>query len=359
MIRSAYAVIRLEHLAHNLNTLRKFAPQSKIMAVVKADAYGHGLVETARALHQADAFAVACANEALVLRSAGILHPIVCLQGFTDSQQLQQISDANVQAVIHSDYQIKLLTGNKLKQPIQAWLKIDTGMSRLGITPQDAVKVYQQLLDSKRVAKIRLMTHFANADLLDDKFTQRQLQLFEQACKGIPEGEKSAANSAATLAFSNTHYDWVRPGLALYGISPFQSGQSQPDTSDLLPVMSLHAPIISIKTCCKGDRIGYGGTYTCQHDMRVAVAALGYADGYPRSLNETVDISIDGMHAPIVGNVSMDMITIDVSETEAAIGDEVEFWGTDIPVAEVARAANTISYELLCGIAQRVKREYI
>ncbi len=359
MIRSAYAVIRLEHLTHNLNTLRKFAPQSKIMAVVKADAYGHGLVEAARALHQADAFAVACANEALALRSAGILHPIVCLQGFADSQQLQQIADANVQAVIHSDYQIKLLGGSKLKQPIQAWLKIDTGMSRLGVAPQEAAKVYQQILDTERVAKIRLMTHFANADLLDEKTTQRQLQLFEQACKDMPDGEKSAANSAATLAFSNSHYDWVRPGLALYGISPFQSGHSQPDTSDLLPAMSLHAPIISIKNCSKGDRIGYGGTYTCPQDMRVAVAALGYADGYPRSLNETVHISIDGKHAPIVGNVSMDMITIDVNEIEADIGDEVEFWGMDISVTDVARAANTISYELLCGIAQRVKRQYI
>ena len=358
MIRSAYAVVRLEHLAHNLNTLRKFAPQSKIMAVVKADAYGHGLVEAARALNQADAFAVACANEALTLRSAGILHPIVCLQGFTDSQQLQQIADANVQAVIHSDYQIKLLTGCKLKQPIQIWLKIDTGMTRLGVAPQNAAKVYQQLLESNRVAKIRVMTHFANADLLDEKVTQHQLKLFEQGCKEIPACEKSTANSAATLAFSNTHYDWVRPGLALYGISPFQAGQSQPDTSALLPAMSLHAPIISIKNCHRGDRIGYGGTYTCQQDMRIAVAALGYADGYPRALTETSLVSIEGNHAPIVGNISMDMITIDVSTIEAAVGDQVEFWGGDISVADVASAANTISYELLCGIAGRVKREY-
>ena len=169
MMRSAYAVIRLEHLAHNLNILRKFTPHSKIMAVVKADAYGHGLIETARALHQADAFAVACANEALSLRSAGILHPIVCLQGFTTSQQLQQIADANVQAVVHSDYQIKLLASNSLKQSIQVWLKVDTGMSRLGVKPQDCAKMYQQLTDSKRVGKIRVMTHFANADLLDEK----------------------------------------------------------------------------------------------------------------------------------------------------------------------------------------------
>lgn len=359
MIRSAYAVVRLEHLAHNLNTLRNFAPHSKIMAVVKADAYGHGLAEAARALNQADAFAVACANEALELRSAGILHPIVCLQGFSNSSQLQQIADANIQAVIHSDYQIKLLLGSKLKQPIQVWLKIDTGMSRLGVSPKDAASIYQQLQDSKRVAKIRLMTHFANADLLDEKVTQRQLQLFEQAAKDMPDCEKSAANSAATLAFSNTQYDWVRPGLALYGISPFQTGQSHPDTSDLIPAMSLYAPIIAIKNCRTGDRIGYGGTYTCPRDMRIAVVAMGYADGYPRSLSQAAHVSIDGKHAPIVGCVSMDMITIDVSEIDVSIGDDVEFWGTDIAVSDVAQAANTISYELLCGIARRVKRAYV
>lgn len=359
MIRSAYAVIRLEHLVHNLTTLRKLAPHTKIMAVVKADAYGHGLVESAQALNQADAFAVACADEALALRSAGILHPIICLQGFSDNQQLQQIADANIQAVIHSAYQVKLLSSSKLKQPIQVWLKIDTGMSRLGILPQDADNTYQQLLDTKRVAKIRVMTHFANADLLDEKATQRQLQKFEQALTDLPTGERSAANSAAALAFSNTHYDWIRPGLALYGISPFQGGQSQPDTTELLPAMSLHAPIISIKTCLKGDCIGYGGTFTCPHDMRIAVAALGYADGYPRTLTETAYVSIEGKHAPIVGNVSMDMTTIDVSDVEASIGDDVEFWGLDIAVADVARAANTISYELLCGIARRVKREYM
>ena len=359
MIRSAYALIRLEHLAHNLNLLRNTAPNSKIMAVVKADAYGHGLVKTVQALNQADAFAVACANEALELRSTGILHPIICLQGFSNNKQLQSIADANVQAVIHSEYQIKLLQGSKLKQPIQVWLKIDTGMSRLGISPSKTTDIYQQLIDTQRVTKIRLMTHFANADLLDEKFTQRQLQLFEQASQELSECEKSAANSAATLAFSNALYDWVRPGLALYGVSPFQVEQSHPDTSDLLPVMSLYAPIISIKDCKQGDRIGYGGTYVCPHDMRIGVVAIGYADGYPRAITQPISVSVDGKHAPIVGNVSMDMITININEIEANIGDYVECWGTDISVTEVAHAANTISYELLCGISRHVEREYV
>ena len=359
MIRSAYALIRLEHLSHNLKYIRSVAPKSKIMAVVKADAYGHGLIKSARALNEADAFAVACAEEALELRSAGILHPIICLQGFTDGKQLQQIADANLQAVVHSDFQIKLLLASKLKQPIQVWLKIDTGMNRLGISPDNAKKVYQQLLETDRVSKIRIMTHLANADLLDEQTTYRQLQLFEQACKKIPDSERSAANSAATLAYSNSHFEWVRPGLSLYGVSPFQLEHSHPDTTELHPVMSIFAPIISIKHCFTGDRIGYGGTYTCPHDMRIGVIAMGYADGYPRAIEPAVNVSLDGKLAPIVGCVSMDMITIDLSEIDAKVGDDVELWGEDVSVIDVARAANTISYELLCGISSLVKREYV
>ena len=290
-------------------------------------------------MNQADAFAVTCANEALELRSAGILHPIICLQGFSNSKQLQLIADANVQAVIHSEYQIKLLQGSKLKQSIQVWLKIDTGMSRLGFAPQDALKMYQQLIDSQRISKIRLMTHFANADLLDEKSTQRQLQLFEQATKEIPTCEKSAANSAAALAFSNSHYNWIRPGLSLYGVSPFRLDQSHPDVTALLPAMSLYAPIISIKDCSQGDRIGYGGIFECPRDMRIGVVAMGYADGYPRTLSKPTNVSVNGNLAPIVGNISMDMTTIDLSEIEAQIEDDVEFWGADIPITEVAQAA--------------------
>ena len=358
MRRSAYALIRLENLEHNLNILKSFASQSKIISVVKADAYGHGLARTAQALAQSDAFAVSCAHEAVELRAARILHPIICLQGFSNETELQMIVDANVQAVIHNDQQIKLLQNHKFNQSIQVWLKIDSGMGRLGFRPEDARYAYQQLNKIEQVSKIRLMTHFANADLLDNESTQHQLQSFDNVTKNFPDCERSAANSAATLAYSNSLYEWVRSGLVLYGISPFQVEKSHPDTSDLKPVMSLRAPLISIRQFKKDDRIGYGSTYTCPQDMRIGVVAIGYADGYPRALTTPVNVSLNGNHAAIVGRVSMDMISIDLTNIEASIGDDVELWGDDIPVAEVAAAANTISYELLCGISGRIHRLY-
>jgi len=358
MNRSAYALIKLENLAHNLDILRSFAPHSKVISVVKADAYGHGLAKTAQALTSSDAFAVACTNEAAELRATGILHPIICLQGFADEKQLQMIVDANVQTVVHNDDQIKLLQNHHLNQSIQVWLKIDTGMGRLGFRPEDTHLALQQLEDISNISKIRLMTHFANADLLDNEYTQRQLKAFDNIAKSFPDKERSAANSAATLAYSNSHYEWVRSGLVLYGISPFQADKSHPDTTELKPVMSLHAPIIAIKQFKKGDAIGYGSQYICPNDMRVAVVAIGYADGYPRALTSSMNVSINGNHAPIIGRISMDMMTIDISHLETHIGEDVELWGDDICVSEVASTANTISYELLCGISGRVKCIY-
>ncbi|MEM8843563.1 MAG: alanine racemase [Pseudomonadota bacterium] len=358
MRRSAYALIRLERLAHNLQFLRSFTKESKVISVVKADAYGHGLAKTAQALNQSDAFAVTCASEASELRAASILHPILCLQGFQDNEELQAIADCNTQPVIHSDYQISLLKACKIKHPIQVWLKIDTGMSRLGFPIEKALSAYQELSELECINKIRVMTHFSHADLLDDEVTQRQLQRFENTCKQIPHCERSAANSAGSIAYSNSLYQWVRPGICLYGISPFQPDQSHPDISDLKPVMSVHAPLISIKECKQGDKIGYGGLYTCPQNMRIGIVAIGYADGFPRTLNHPVNVSIDGTFAPIVGRVSMDMITINLDGVEASIGDDVELWGDDIPINEVAHAADTISYELLCGITGRINRVY-
>ncbi|MEM7304518.1 MAG: alanine racemase [Pseudomonadota bacterium] len=358
MRRSAYALIRLERLTHNLKTLRSFTKDSKVISVVKAEAYGHGLAECAQALNQSDAFAVACASEAMELRATGILHPILCLQGFQDEKDLQLIAESNTQPVIHSDHQISLLKKYPHKQSIQVWLKIDTGMGRLGFPVEKALRAYQQLSELKCINKIRIMTHFSHADLLNDEITQRQLQRFESTCKQLPDTERSAANSAAAIAYSNSHYQWVRPGLSLYGVSPFQDNQCHPDITELKPVMSVHAPIISIKQCKQGDQIGYGGHFTCPQDMRVGVVAIGYADGYPRTISQPLDVSVSGSHAPVIGRVSMDMITINLEHVDAEIGDDVELWGDDIPVNEVARAADTISYELLCGITGRLHRIY-
>ncbi len=358
MRRSAYAVIQLDHLTHNLQLLRSFTQDAKVISVVKADAYGHGLAQSAKALSQSDAFAVACIDEALTLRSTGILHPIICLQGFKNAKELQQIADSNIQTVVHSPHQVKILKSLALKQSIQVWLKIDTGMGRLGFQESQVEDTFEQLQQIKHVSKIRLMTHFANADMLDDMKMEKQRHCFEKFSQRHPECECSAANSASSIAYSKTLYDWVRPGLCLYGVSPFQSDQSHPDLTDLKPVMSVFAPVISIKQMSTGDTIGYGGTYTCPHDMRVAVVAIGYADGYPRNLSSETNVSINGSHAPVVGRVSMDMITVDVSDVEVEIGDEVELWGQDISVHEVANAANMLSYELLCSIADHVHRIY-
>tara|TARA_R110002049_G_scaffold147342_1_gene310057 strand:- start:23847 stop:24926 length:1080 start_codon:yes stop_codon:yes gene_type:complete len=358
MRRSAYALIRLEHLEHNLNILRTFASSSKIISVVKADAYGHGLAQAAQALTKSDAFAVSCAREAVELRAARILHPIICLQGFLNEAELKMIIDSNVQAVIHNNHQIKLLQNYVHNQSIQVWLKIDTGMGRLGFRPEDTRYAYQQLKQIKSISKIRLMTHFANADLLDNDFTQQQLKSFDNTTRNFPDCERSAANSAATLAYSNSLYEWVRSGLALYGVSPFHAEKTQPDTSELKPVMSLRAPLISTKLCKQGDKIGYGSSYTCPREMRVGVVAIGYADGYPRTITKPVNVSLNGNLAPVIGRVSMDMITIDLSHIDANLGDDVELWGDDIPVTEIACAANTISYELLCGVSGRIHRQY-
>jgi alanine racemase len=358
MRRSAYALIQLDHLAHNLKQLRSFTQDAKVISVVKADAYGHGLAQSAKALSQSDAFAVACIDEALALRSTGILHPIICLQGFKNVKELQQIADSNIQTVVHSQHQLKILKSYPLKQSIQVWLKIDTGMGRLGFVDSQVDNVFQQLTQIKHISKIRLMTHFANADMLDDMKMEKQRHCFEKFIQKYPDCECSAANSAASIAYSKTAYDWVRPGLCLYGVSPFQSDQSHPDLTDLKPVMSVHAPIISIKEMNQGDTIGYGGTFTCPQDMRVAVIAMGYADGYPRNLLREANVSIDGNLAPIVGRVSMDMITVDVSNIDVEIGDEVELWGQDISVHDIANAANMLSYELLCSIADHVHRIY-
>jgi len=359
MIRSAHALIRLESLTHNLNLIRSYAPNAKVMAVVKADAYGHGLIKTAQALNQSDAFAVACINEALTLRSAGILHPIICLQGFANQQELRDFSNSNIQAVVHSEHQIALLCSEKLKQGLCIWLKIDTGMSRLGFSEEEAQTVYQQLVNCSNVSKIRLMTHLANADILDEASTYRQQANFDQAIAGIEGCERSIANSAASFAYPKTQRDWIRPGLALYGISPFQNEQSHPNVSELKPVMSVRAPVIAIKQVKQGDRIGYGGSYTCPQDMRIGIVAMGYADGYPRSLEKTVPVSVRGCLCDVLGRVSMDMITIDLSDCDCEIGEHIELWGDDVPVADIAEAANTITYELLCRIAAHVRREYV
>lgn len=357
------AHINLNSLKNNLDQVRRYAPKSRVLAVIKANAYGHGLVRVANALEGADAFAVARLEEAGQLRSAGIQKPIVLLEGVQDVQSLAMAVELSCQVVVHSEYQLELLLAiselkaPKLKSPIDVWLKLDTGMHRLGISPNLFPHVWKSLKESNSVTdNIRLMTHLACADELDHLATNKQLALFQETTHGI-EAERSIANSAAILswpdAYSGLNQAWVRPGLMLYGSSPF--AEKTAEELGLKPVMTLSSKLIGINQCKKGDAIGYGGTWECPEDMPVGIVATGYGDGYPRHVDIETPVLVNGKRVPIVGRVSMDMIAVDLrNQSSAKVGDPVILWGEGLPVEEIAQHAGTIAYELLCQVTSRV-----
>ncbi|MBK9130638.1 MAG: alanine racemase [Gammaproteobacteria bacterium] len=353
MTRPVRAAIDLKSLRANLQRVRAAAPLARVLAVIKANGYGHGLARVAEALHDADAFGVASVEEALVLREAGIAHPIVMLEGFFEAGELAEISRHRLSVVIHHEQQLQILEKTEIARPISVWIKIDTGMHRIGFPPGQAAAIYQRLRDSNKIAaRIRLMTHLANADDRNDEYTARQLTEFLGAIDGL-DGERSVANSAGVLAWPQTHMEWVRPGIMLFGVSPFLDGVAQQE--GLSPVMTLSSRLIAINRFRRGDAIGYGGSWICPEDMPIGVVAIGYGDGYPRSMPAGAPVLVRGQRAAVVGRVSMDMLCIDLRDLpQAQIGDEVELWGRNLPIEEVARLAGTIPYELLCGITQRV-----
>ncbi|MGH1537787.1 MAG: alanine racemase [Gammaproteobacteria bacterium] len=358
MKRAAFARINLSYLKNNLAIIRKIANQSKIMAVVKADAYGHGTLHVCKSLTDVDAFAVAHVNEALELRGYGIKQPIVALQGFNNSDGLLNAIEQNVQLVLHNKEQLKILKNCKNEKPLSVYLKIDTGMHRLGFSGHEFGEILAEiksLLPSGSI--IRLMTHLACADEVDNPMTQQQIEQFDQLIIDKSH-EQSIANSAGILAWPNSHRDWVRPGLAMYGISPLHD-TAMPNELMLRPIMSLHAPLISIKACKKGEIVGYGGDFCCPGDMLIGIIAIGYADGYPRHLKSTPSVAIGANKVPLVGRVSMDMIAVDLTGVDAKVGQIAELWGESISVADVAAHAETISYELLCAAGNSVYKNYI
>jgi len=348
------AVIDLTALRHNLERVRTLAPNSRILAVVKANAYGHGLFRIVTALGTAvDGLAVARVGEGVSLRQAGISSSIVVLEGCTDQQELNLAATNRLEMVVHNLEQIKLLQQQKLNYPVVCWLKMDTGMHRLGLPLNSALATYQELESCNSVlGKPRLMTHFANADDLADPTTKNQWQLFQTITSEL-DAETSCANSGAILGWPETHADWVRPGIMLYGVSPFMNGR--PEDYGLQPVMSLQSQLIAINHYKKGDAIGYSGTWVCPEDMAVGVVSIGYGDGYPRHAVSGTPVLLNGQRVPLVGRVSMDMISLDLRTCpEARVGDPVTLWGADLPVEEIAEAANTIPYQLLCGVTARV-----
>jgi alanine racemase len=358
MKRAAFARINLAHLKHNLSEIRKIANSSKIMAVVKADAYGHGMFEVCKCLTEADAFSVAYVSEAIELRESNIQQPIVALQGFSNVNDLKNAIAQNVQVVIHHEEQLNMLRSLSNTPTLNTLIKIDSGMKRLGFEPEVLPNVINQIQSIVSAdSKIKLMTHLACADELDSDVTQQQLGKFDLTVKGL-EFEQTIANSAGILAWPESHRDWVRPGLVLYGVNPIQPPQAN-NSVNICPVMSVYAPLISVKRCKKGEKIGYGGIFRCPRDMVIGVIAMGYADGYPRHLKSASKVLIRQQLAPVVGRVSMDMITVDITNLDLQVGEIVELWGETVAVSEVATCAETISYELLCAAGNALEKKYI
>jgi alanine racemase len=348
------ATIDTAALQHNLQRIRHWAPRSRVMAVIKANAYGHGLVSVARALDAADAFAVARVDEGLTLREAGITKRTVLLEGVFDREQLDAAAAAGFELVVHTAEQIALLRDAGPGAPFRVWLKLDTGMNRLGFKGAAFAAALSALSGLPRVqSPVNLFTHLASADLPQLTTTDDQLRAFTEATASFP-GERSIANSAGMLSFPEAQADWVRPGLVLYGVSPFD-GSIGADFG-LKPVMTLHSHVIAVKDLEPGERVGYGGNWTATRPTRLVVAAVGYGDGYPRALDSGSPVLVNGERAPLAGRVSMDMIGIDVTHLAAVpkLGDPVVLWGDGLPVEEIAVWADTIPYELLCGISQRV-----
>ena len=349
MPRPIQASISVSALRHNLGVARKHAGRAKVWAVVKANAYGHGLLRAANALESADGYAVLDFIEALKLRNAGVTKPILMLEGFFEPDDLALVTRHQLTPVIHSVEQIEMLQKAFLEDAIDAYLKVNSGMNRLGFTMDNVRVAWNALKENPKVRSITLMTHFADAE---GAGVAAQLDWFGQIVQPF-EGPRSLANSAALLRFPETRADWVRPGLMLYGCSPF--GDQTAAALGLKPAMTLTSRLIGVQNLTPGERVGYGFTFEAKAEMAIGIVACGYADGYPRHAPSGTPVLVAGQVTKTVGRVSMDMLCVDVSELpEAYIGTPVTLWGEGLSADEVAASAGTVSYELLTGLGARV-----
>ncbi len=354
MTRPSRIVIDTKALEHNFLRIKEFAPHSKVMAIIKADAYGHGIVRVANTLNNADAFGVACLEEAEQLRAASIKTPIVLLEGPYKPSDISSIIKFNLDVVIHNKYQLEILEKTKIEGRIKVWLKIDTGMHRLGFPCNEAEKTLKRLISCENVNPHPiLMTHLATANEKNNDLTKNQLDSFKHVSK-IMQLERTVANSAAVINFPETHLDWVRPGLMLYGVSPMIDSFGY--DHGLKSVMTLESEIISIQYLSRNESVGYGATWRCPEDMPVGIIAAGYGDGFPRHAKSGTPILVNNVRCPLIGRASMDMLTIDLrNQPNAEIGDRVVLWGQSLAIEEVAAYADTIPYELLCGVHKRLQ----
>jgi len=349
MSRPIQASIDLSALKNNLRVVRR-ATSSRVMAVIKANAYGHGLLRVAEALREAEGFALLDVRDAITLRDAGFRQTILLLEGFFTQDELPLIAEYELTTVIHSQQQLAWLDAYPRKNGLSVWLKINSGMNRLGFMPAEVPAVMERLKSHRAVRDVTLMTHFAQAD--ESAGIATQLQTFNQLAAPY-RVLRSLANSAAILRYPAAHGDWVRPGIMLYGSSPFADVSAQ--QLGLQAVMTLSSELISVRELRAGEAVGYGATFRADNILRIGTVACGYADGYPRHAATGTPILVNGQRTRILGRVSMDMLAVDLSSVpDAQAGSRVVLWGEGMPVDEVASAAGTISYELLCALAQRV-----
>ncbi len=347
-MRPARALIDLQALRHNYRLARQLSG-ARALAVIKADAYGHGALRCALALEpEADGFAVACIEEALALREVGIKAPVLLLEGFFEASELELIVQHDLWCVVHSLWQLEAIEKASLARPIQVWLKMDTGMHRVGLHPRDYQAAYQRLQASGKVAKIVLMSHFARADELDSNASNEQVAVFDAARQGL-KAETSLRNSPAVLGWPQVSSDWVRPGIMLYGATPFDTDQAE--AARLQPVMTLESKVISVRELPAGEPVGYGARFVSPRPTRVGVVAMGYADGYPRHAPTGTPVLVAGKRAQLIGRVSMDMLCIDLTDVpEAGLGSSVELWGKRVLASDVASQAGTIPYQIFCNL---------
>lgn len=353
---SNYRPVRVEidlaALSQNLNQVKVFSPEAKVMAIVKANGYGHGIIRVAKELSSADGFGVASIDEAIQLRQNGFLHPIVLLEGVFSKEELELVFHHRLEIVIHSFHQLdwlKDLSASKLAH-LSIWIKIDTGMHRLGFNPEDLLAVKDELLKLK-IKSINWLSHFSSAES-SAEITQQQINCFTNLTDTVA-GEKSLANSAAIELFPSAHLDWVRPGIMLYG-----AGIRKQSLPRFKPVMSFYSQITSLKWIDEAETVGYGDTWKAGRKTLIAIVAVGYGDGYPRQAKNGTPVLISEEIVPLVGRVSMDMISVDVTDIaeKVTIGTKVTLWGEGLSVDSVAESADTIGYELLCGITNRVPK---
>ena len=356
-MRPLVATIDLSAIRHNYAVAKRCAPGRQAFAVVKANAYGHGLREVVTALHkQADGFAVASLEEAAEVRALDGEARILLLEGCFAAEEYPLAAQLGLDLVLHSEQQITQLLGASLGRPLNIWLKLDSGMHRLGLDEAELRVCHDRLQGAAQVAEINLLSHFACADERGHELTEQQLEAFLDLLD-LDFAQRSLANSAAILTIPAAHMDWLRPGIMLYGATPF--AELSAAELGLKPVMSLSARLIAIRQVAVDESVGYGGVWRAERPSRIGTVSCGYADGYPRHAPSGTPLLVRGQRVPLVGRVSMDMLTVDLTDLPAAqVGDEVQLWGAQLPVDEVAQAAGTIGYELLSKVTQRVPRRY-